>query len=281
MATEFDVDGLLTLDNYGTIQATGIHVVEPGGAVDIQEAVTIGGGSITNEVGGAITSFERAITVNDSDGTGGPSGSNGDNHGNGFAPTTIDNWGVIHGGNGEAISITDTFADTITNHGAIDGSVVFANGVGTSSGDDTITNYGSIDGSVAMADGADVFNAYTGSTLSGPLDGGDGIDTLNLDGSGHGSIGDVVNVEIVNVNAGDWTLASEGFDTINFAAGPQNAAARQCHNQRRSIRRHVDGPRRRRPHRPRGDRSRDPRDAQRRQCAHRRWWIIGDGDAAA
>src|SRR5690348_15362397 len=98
-----DVDGLISLTNDGTITATGHTDGE------MAEAVTIGGGNIVNH--GTLDSAERAITVDDS------------NHGNAFAPTTIDNDGTIHGGNGQAISITDTFADIITNKGTIDGSI--------------------------------------------------------------------------------------------------------------------------------------------------------------
>ena len=53
-----DVDGLIALTNDGTITATGHTDAE------LAEAVTIGGGSITNL--GTLTSGERAITVDDS-----------------------------------------------------------------------------------------------------------------------------------------------------------------------------------------------------------------------
>ncbi|MCP3379318.1 hypothetical protein NLM31_02530 [Bradyrhizobium sp. CCGUVB4N] len=185
-----DVDGLLTLDNFGTIQATGVHVVEADGTVDLQEAVTIGGGTIINEIGGVITSFERAITVNDSDGTGGPDGSNGSNGGNGWAPTTIVNWGLIHGGNGEAISITDTFADTITNHGTIEGSV-------------------------ALGGGDDIVNDYTGAVFTSTIDGGDGTDTFNLLGTGSGTLAHTVNFEVLDVQGGSWSVT----DAESFTSG--------------------------------------------------------------
>ncbi|MGV7214747.1 beta strand repeat-containing protein [Bradyrhizobium sp. UFLA05-112] len=197
-----DVDGLLTLDNFGTIQATGVHVVESDGTVDLQEAVTIGGGTIINEIGGVITSFERAITVNDSDGAGGPNGSNGSNGGNGWAPTTIQNWGLIHGGNGEAISITDTFADTITNHGTIEGSV-------------------------ALGGGDDVLNDYTGSTFTATIDGGDGTDTFNLLGTGSGTLAHAVNFEVLDVQGGNWSVTdAESFSSgITVAHGAELAVA--------------------------------------------------------
>jgi hypothetical protein len=96
-----DVDYLLSLDNYGSVQAFGTSTG------NLSEAVTIGGGTINNYATGVIQSVQRAITVDDS------------NDGNAPASTTIYNEGSIIGGNGEAISITDTLIDTITNKGII------------------------------------------------------------------------------------------------------------------------------------------------------------------
>lgn len=173
-----DVDGLVELNNFGTVQALG----HTDGI--LAEAITVGGGSINNYAGGFIHSVERAITVDDSE------------IGPAFAPTTIFNAGIIQGDNGQAISITDTFADTITNKGTIIGSV-------------------------AMGGGDDVFNDWTGSSLSSTLDGGEGTDTFNLLGTGQGTVSGLTGFEIVNVIGGKWTLASEGFINVNFAAGPQ------------------------------------------------------------
>lgn len=165
-----DVDGLIALTNYGTITATGHTDGERA------EAVTIGGGSITNY--GTIDSGERAITVDDS------------NLGNAFAPTIITNEGTIHGGNGEAISITDTFADTLTNKGVIDGSV-------------------------AMGGGDDIVNDSTGATFTSTIDGGDGTDTFNLLGSGSGTLAHTMNFEVLDVQGGNWGVT----DTEDFASG--------------------------------------------------------------
>ncbi len=166
-----DVDYLLNLDNYGSIQAFGISTG------NLSEAVTIGGGTINNYAGGVIQSVQRAITVDDS------------NDGNAPAATTIYNEGSIIGGNGEAIAITDTFADTITNKG-------------------TIT------GSVSLGGGNDVFNDYAGSTMTGQLDGGTGNDTVNLLGTGTGSFGNVINFETLHVEGGAWTFSdAEAFSS--------------------------------------------------------------------
>lgn len=165
-----DVDGLIALTNYGAITTTG----HSDGI--LAEAITIGGGSIANY--GTITSVERAITVDDS------------NLGNAFSPTTIYNEGTIRGGNGEAISITDTFADTLTNKGIIDGSVALG------AGDDTV-------------------NDYTGATFTAVIDGGDGTDMFNLLGSGAGTLAHTVNFERLDVQGGLWSIA----DTESFIFG--------------------------------------------------------------
>jgi autotransporter-associated beta strand protein len=161
-----DVDYLIDLENYGKVEAYGTSTGS------LSEAVTIGGGTINNYAGGVIESVQRAITVDNS------------NDGDAFGATTIYNEGSIIGDDGQAISITDTFTDVITNKG-------------------TIT------GSVSVGDGNDVFNAYTGSTLTGQLDGGAGIDTLILLGTGTGSFGDVVNFETLDVQGGTWTLSDD------------------------------------------------------------------------
>ena len=161
-----DVDFLVDIENFGSIQAFGTSTG------NLSEAVTIGGGTINNFAGGVIQSVQRAITVDDS------------NDGNAPGSTTIDNEGSIIGGNGEAISITDTLTDTITNKG-------------------TIT------GSVSLGGGNDFFNDNTGSTLTGQLDGGDGRDTLNLLGTGNGTFGDVVNFEALDVEGGTWKFSDD------------------------------------------------------------------------
>ncbi|WP_421724566.1 hypothetical protein [Bauldia sp.] len=160
-----DTDGLIDLDNYGTIR--GLGTWDEG----LSEAVTIGGGKIKNHADGVIYSVERAINVDDSDG------------GAAFAITEIINEGTIEAGNGEAIIIVGTFADIITNKGIILGDIA------TGGGDDAI-------------------NLYTGATTGGIKDGGAGTaDEINLEGDGTGTLADVMNVEVLNVNGGFWTLA--------------------------------------------------------------------------
>ncbi|GJE25497.1 Hint domain-containing protein [Methylobacterium organophilum] len=113
------------------------------------------------------------------------------------------------------------------------GSARFIRGDGsaiqTGEGSDTLSNYGTITGNTGRAinleGGDDTLNLYTGSSVSGRIDGGAGTDTLNLRlddrpataASGSGSLGansgattgtlaNVVNVEKLAVQGGSWTI---------------------------------------------------------------------------
>ncbi|WP_293457609.1 Ig-like domain-containing protein, partial [Phenylobacterium sp.] len=146
------------------------------------EGLALGGGVVTNLAGGEIVSSQRAITVDDSDG------------GAAFGALNLTNSGLIQGGEGEAIVIVGGFADTITNAGTIIGSIA------TGGGDDHI-------------------NIYGGATTGG-IDGGDGVDTLTLLGSGGGVLTGVVGVETLEVEGGDWTLdGANGFTATTLLAG--------------------------------------------------------------
>ncbi|MCP3402166.1 hypothetical protein [Bradyrhizobium sp. CCGB20] len=196
-ADGIDVDGLVSIDNFGTIRAVGLT----SGANGLNEALAIGGGFVHNEVGGLIVSDQRAITVDDS------------NDGSAFAAMTIINDGTIRGNNGEAISIVGTFGDTVTNNGGIFGSVA------TDGGNDTLTNSGSITGDVSMGAGDDSINLATGSTISGTIDGGDGFDTLTLSGGGT-LLGAVVNVEKLDIQSGVWRIKdATGYSDIEVESG--------------------------------------------------------------
>jgi hypothetical protein len=174
-----DVDGVIALDNWGQINAVG-H----GEGDVLNEALALGGGTVNNYAGGVIHSDDRAITVDNSD------------FGDAFAATNIYNEGTIAGDNGEAISITGGFADTLVNKGIIQGSI-------------------------AMGGGDDVFTLWTGSSITGAIDGGAGNDVMNLTGAGTGSVGATAGVEVVNVASGDWTLSSDTFTKVNLLDGAQ------------------------------------------------------------
>mgnify|MGYP003336206943 CR=1 FL=1 len=115
-----DVDGLVDLTNAGTIKADGTS-----NSGSQTEALALGGGVVSNS--GLISSSQRAVTVDDSNG------------GAAFGAVSIDNSGTIEGGEGSAILVVGDFADTITNSGVITGSI-------TTGG------------------GADVVNLFTGAT---------------------------------------------------------------------------------------------------------------------
>ncbi|HEV2159967.1 beta strand repeat-containing protein [Bradyrhizobium sp.] len=196
-ADGIDVDGLVSIDNFGTIRAVGLT----SGANGLNEALAIGGGFVHNEAGGVIVSDQRAITVDDS------------NDGSAFGIMTIINDGTIRGNNGEAISIVGTFGDSVTNTGSIFGSVT------TDGGNDTLTNSGLIIGDVSMGAGDDAIDLFTGSTVAGTIDGGDGFDTLTLSGGGVLASA-VVNVEKLDVKSGVWTIEdATGYSDIKVESG--------------------------------------------------------------
>lgn len=210
-ADGIDVDGLVSIDNFGTIQALGFTSVANG----LNEALAIGGGKVTNEGSGKIVSDQRAITVDDSNG------------GSAFGPTTIVNAGTIQGRNGEAISIASSYANSIANSGTITGSIALGDG------NDTLVNSGTITGKVSMGAGDDTItlvSKYNGTTntgtVTGTIDGGAGHDTLilstgggffdggNLDGN------KVTDVQTLDVQAGRWGLSNTaGFSQITVESG--------------------------------------------------------------
>lgn len=198
-ADGIDIDGLVSIDNFGTIQAVGLVTAANG----LNEALAIGGGIVHNQVGGLIASDQRAITVNDSD------------DGSAFGAITIINDGTIRGNNGEAISIVGAFDDSITNTGSIFGNIVL------DGGDDTLITGGIITGDTMMGEGDDSIDILTGSVVTGTIDGGAGIDTLELSGSGFGSLlGTVVDVEKLDIRSGVWRVEdAAGYTEITVESG--------------------------------------------------------------
>jgi len=181
-ADGIDVDYLVNINNSGKILAVG---TESGG--EINEALAIGGGTVTNNAGGLIQSDQRAITVDDS------------NLGNAFGAISIDNAGTITGKDGEAIKITSAVSNTLTNR---------AGGV--------------INGSVAMGGSGNTINLYTGSSINGALSGSGNNDTIHLlAGTGGGTLSNVSNVANLKVDGGSWALSGGQTYTsgVTVAAG--------------------------------------------------------------
>jgi hypothetical protein len=204
-ADGIDIDGLVSIDNFGTIQAVGLVTAANG----LNEALAIGGGFVHNQVGGLIASDQRAITVNDSD------------DGSAFGAITIINDGTIRGNNGEAISIVGAFDDSITNTGSIFGSIALdgvddtlVNGgtiIGDAmmgEGDDSITNTGSIFGNIALEGGDDTL--VNGGTIIGEALTGEGDDSITNTGSIFGNI---------VLDGGDDTLITGGIITGDAMMG--------------------------------------------------------------
>ncbi|HEV2159968.1 hypothetical protein [Bradyrhizobium sp.] len=204
-ADGIDVDGLVSIDNFGAIRAIGLVAAANG----LNEALAIGGGYVHNEANGLIVSDQRAITVDDS------------NDGSAFAAVSIVNNGYIQGKNGQAISITGTFDDTITNTGTIVGSIDMGGG------NDVLSNWGIITGDVSMGAGDDSISLFNGadlttghSALNGAIDGGAGTDTLKLSGRDFNQLGAVINVENLDVQSGSWfTQAIAGYSSVKVKAG--------------------------------------------------------------
>jgi len=199
-----DVDYLVNLQNYGKVNAYGTSTGS------INEAVTVGGGTIDNYSGGQLYSVQRAITVDDS------------NLGDAFAVTTILNQGDISGTDNAAdnyigaISITSALNNSLTNSGTIEGSILFTNAAGdTTFGNNTVTNSGTITGNITFGGGGDAFNESTGGSVSGTINGGSGTDTVTLSGSGSGTLSGVQNFEVLQVSAGHWTVT----DGESYASG--------------------------------------------------------------
>jgi hypothetical protein len=219
-----DIDGLVTLVNFGRIAGMG-HNGYHDGEPNVSEGLAIGGGTITNHAGGEIYGYGRAIQVDNS------------SNSNALGTTTIVNHGLIRGdGNlptgvtpeevaqfaerirgGEAINLLGNYGDVVTNTGQIVG------GVKMGGGNDLLTNKGTMTatgGSAAdLGDGNDTFEAHAGSTVNGTIDGGGGEDTLKLIGPGVGSVGVNVNFENLAVQSGIWTLQSDAYDSVSVATG--------------------------------------------------------------
>jgi len=223
-----DTDGLLALDNYGSIRGLGANGYH-NGEVNISEGLAIGGGTINNYAGATIYGYGRAIQVDDS--------------GNGAAlgAVTITNAGLIqgdgHGAEGvdaadlndvvltgrEAISIVGGYADSLTNSGAIIG------GVSMGGGDDMLVNSGSISATggsaIDMGEGNDTVTLLAGAAVTGAILLGAGNDTLSgSEGSEliSGSGGD----DIIDGGAGiDKALYSGAVSDYSFALGANGSVS--------------------------------------------------------
>ncbi len=183
-----DVDGVLTLNNSGNIFGYGAKGSGSDGGQNNAEAVSIGGGSITNTATGQIIGSTLLADAANGDSSRAGNGIRVDNSsgGNAVAATTVTNSGLIQGKTGNAIKMVGTFANTATNNagGTIRGAGTGA-AIQTGDGGDTITNKGAIIGdngsAIAMEAGNDILNIQGGAaSITGSIDGGTGTNTMNI-----------------------------------------------------------------------------------------------------
>lgn len=224
-----DVDGILTLVNNGIIRATGAGGLGSDGGANNPEGVSIGGGSIINNLGAEISGQDTSGTGTKGRGI----LSDNSSGGNAFVATTVTNSGLIRGYDSYAIRFIDTFADTITNNatGVIRGAGNASEGAAIQMGDgaDTLSNYGSIISdsnsmAVDLGAGDDIMHVIgSAASMSGDVSGGEGSNTLDFDPGASNSLsysGVLSNFSGVEMKSGTVTLS--GAST--YAGGTQVSA---------------------------------------------------------
>lgn len=229
-----DVDGVAQVTNRGDILAYGALGVGSDLQANNPEAISIGGGSVTNYATGRIIGSTLASDAPNGDATREGHGVLVDDSSGGgaVAATTIDNYGLIQGRTGYGIKIVGTYADTINNYdgGVIQGGKAAASGsyapvIDTGGGDDVVSNAGSIisDGgnaatAVALGDGNDhltISGAHA--VVTGGIDGGTGSNTLTFNLGApdrtfvHGGV--IANFATVEILSGKVTLNGNNLYT--------------------------------------------------------------------
>lgn len=155
-----DIDHYGEVYNWGTIEGTGAGGVHSDGIrPNISEGVAItGGGIVVNHAGASISGIIKGLTA--------------------FGTFSITNDGSIQGG---YAGISSSGAISLSNSGSITSSI---NAVEFMDGSTvTVTNSGVLEGpryAILMADGDDHLIIQRGSSISGVVDAGAGMDTLSL-----------------------------------------------------------------------------------------------------
>ncbi len=209
-----DVDGVITLHNYGTIRGLGGH-----GGTNTIEGIAAGGGTIVNYAGAVISgqatvgnsTKANGILIDDSD------------EGSAVAATHITNAGTIQGHSGFGIKIVGSHDNTITNEAS---GTIAATGdlvISTGGGNDIVENRGSLVGeagqqAVDLGAGNNIFTVRGGTaSIVGNVSGGvGGSNTFHLDpgaGNTFTYTGEISNFAAVNVQSGTVTLAGNSVYT--------------------------------------------------------------------
>ncbi len=209
-----DVDGIANVTNAGDVLGRGAKGVGSDSLPNNPEAVSIGGGSVSNAATGRIIGDANVAGADTSRAGNGVLVDNSSG-GNAIAATTITNAGLIEGKSGFAAKIVGTFDDTVTNQagGVMRGNTTAA-ALQTGGGNDSVTNAGSIANSgsgaaLDLGDGNDTLTLQNGANVNGDIDGGAGTDTLILDLGPDGRFdytGSILNFESARIIAGMFYL---------------------------------------------------------------------------
>lgn len=125
---------------------------------------------------------------------------------------TIINNGLIKSAHGAAIWFQNTSGgNTVINNatGTIQTDVTNGNVMGASgNGSVDFTNRGKVIGNLIFAGGNDTLHLYTGSSVSGSINGGGGANLLTLNGTDSATLGTVSNFQTLQKqDSGTWTLS--------------------------------------------------------------------------
>lgn len=124
---------------------------------------------------------------------------------------TIVNNGTIRGINSAAIWFQNTSGtNTVINNAT--GIIQAPNNVMGASGNGAVvfSNRGQVIGNLVFADGNDTLNMYTGSSVSGSINGGGGSNLLTLDGTGSGTLPTTITgfQTLQKKDSGTWTITN-------------------------------------------------------------------------
>ncbi|MBP7566347.1 MAG: autotransporter outer membrane beta-barrel domain-containing protein [Burkholderiaceae bacterium] len=233
-----DIDGTAYIENWGTIRGTGAGGFDSGNNPNGADGIAAGGGTIINHTGAVIFGQTKGILIDDGAAGTAVAAGRGTADAQGAAAIIV-NDGRIEGATGVAIGLVGDFADRIENgpNGVIigglnarpadqEGSTAAAAAVQMGAGNDLLINAGRIEGrnglAIDLGSGDDTLRLLAGSTIVGTIDGGQGIDLLQTQGTQRFAAGTLVNFERFTVQAGtttfDYALGAVDAVTVNEGA---------------------------------------------------------------